>query len=661
MNINTNINTNSITSVNAQFNSTTINNSLKTNGFVNLSNSIVVKNLKTGINNSSPVFNLDVNGDINYTGNLYRNGIVVITETGNSLWNQNTSNLNIWYNNNVGIGNDSPAYILDVTGDTNITGNIFISKSAYISNYINCSDISSSSSITGNSLVINNDSLFYGDVDVSGNITGNNLTLVSDISCDNITCNTCSISDSFIFTNDIIFNGNVSINGYNNILGNLTINSNKFTVNATTGDVYVDKSLTVNSSIYITTSLVVNGTSTLYNTLYVTDIQVSGNIYIQNNATFIGNITANSISSIGNLSVDNGNLLVNTTNQSLTINYNTASTSSTTGALVVNGGVGFGSDLFVSGNIINNGFINTHQINTSDIISSDLTINRDCNLFGNTICNSLYSKNLVIQNNIIALPPNLVIDNNGNINTHGTLIVDDLATFNDDVIINGNITVNGTAFYNSYYTINSYITYGNITASSLFIDNNNFTVNNNIVNIYYSTTSTNYNNGALVVTGGVGVGGNLNINGNLIVNSNVTIDNNLNVNNNLYINGAVSYNSINITSTTNVYNIDDSYSGVFFVIDNPTISNVTQINIISTQIGAVFKFLFNCATNNLKFSVNKNLFGLIINRGIYINIPSSHTIINCNNVFNGDNIEFINVNNNFYVRAESSTNNGFSF
>jgi hypothetical protein len=74
-----------------------------------------------GIGHTAPNYNLDVSGDINFTGDIRKDGVIQIL----GKWSTNNTN-EIYYNlGNVGIGKTNPNHTLDVTGDINFTGHIF--------------------------------------------------------------------------------------------------------------------------------------------------------------------------------------------------------------------------------------------------------------------------------------------------------------------------------------------------------------------------------------------------------------------------------------------------------------------------------------------------------------------------------------------------------
>lgn len=74
---------------------------------------------RVGIGKASPAFNLDVIGNINFTGLLYQGGSQYIS----SQWT--TAGANIYYpSGSVGVNNSSPAFTLDVSGTGRFTGSL---------------------------------------------------------------------------------------------------------------------------------------------------------------------------------------------------------------------------------------------------------------------------------------------------------------------------------------------------------------------------------------------------------------------------------------------------------------------------------------------------------------------------------------------------------
>ena len=70
----------------------------------------ILNNGNIGINDTTPSYELDVNGDINLTGTLYNNGVTIDA----SLWTLNGNDVYSTNSGNVGIGNITPAALLHV-------------------------------------------------------------------------------------------------------------------------------------------------------------------------------------------------------------------------------------------------------------------------------------------------------------------------------------------------------------------------------------------------------------------------------------------------------------------------------------------------------------------------------------------------------------------
>lgn len=107
-----------------------------TNSWTKISSSIIYTNSNVGINTSpSPLYNLDVGGNINFTGNLSKNGIIFNNFSGkfsdldgkpDITWKLDINKTHIYNLNagNVGINKTNPSYNLDVDGNINFTGNL---------------------------------------------------------------------------------------------------------------------------------------------------------------------------------------------------------------------------------------------------------------------------------------------------------------------------------------------------------------------------------------------------------------------------------------------------------------------------------------------------------------------------------------------------------
>src|SRR5210317_1352701 len=76
-----------------------------------------------GIGTTTAAYTLDVDGDINFTGDLYENGSLFV----NTSWNIETSPDALNYTaGNVGIGGVNPSATLEVTGNTHISSNLSV-------------------------------------------------------------------------------------------------------------------------------------------------------------------------------------------------------------------------------------------------------------------------------------------------------------------------------------------------------------------------------------------------------------------------------------------------------------------------------------------------------------------------------------------------------
>ena len=121
------------------YNNETVNSNLTVSGIVTCGSNLTIGgglalSNTTGIVNISssgsylgvgktPAYNLDVNGNVNFTGALTQNG-VAFSSGGGSQWTSSGANVYVGSGSNVGIGKN-PAYALDVVGNVNMTGGIY--------------------------------------------------------------------------------------------------------------------------------------------------------------------------------------------------------------------------------------------------------------------------------------------------------------------------------------------------------------------------------------------------------------------------------------------------------------------------------------------------------------------------------------------------------
>jgi hypothetical protein len=216
----------------------------------------------------------------------------------------------------------------------------------------------------------------------------------------------------------------------------------------------------------------------------------------------------------------------------------TNSTDTSTGALTVAGGVGIGGNLYIGGNgyidgaqIVTSSTVNAFANRTTIIAGTDTAINTSTGNItiwntstletvtgrGATTTNAIY-----VQNNIYG---NAVYDNNNRVVTN---VVPSGSTY----IGVGNLSSSGTTATFTIYNLGvQYVTAGtdvavtgntgsiaiSVTATLQTVTGRGATTDQAIL-ITNGTNSTATTNGALVVSGGIGVGGNGHFGGNLYAN-----------------------------------------------------------------------------------------------------------------------------------------------
>jgi len=275
--------------------------------------------------------------------------------------------------------------------DTSLNGNLTVGKNIVVngtSTFISDSSFNANV-VVRNNLTIQGNLVGFFDTSLNGNLTvGKNMvvngtsTFVSDSSfnANVVVRNNLTIQGNLVGFFDTSFNGNLTVgknvvvNGTSTFISDSSFNANvvvgkNLTIQGNLVGLY-DTSL--NGNLTVGKNVVVNGTST-----FISDSSFNANVVVGRNVTIRGNINALYDSSLnGNLTVGK-NMVINGTSTfisdssfngniniggNLNIYSTTNSINSTTGALIVNGGAGFGGDVYI------NGTINARNLGTNNVV-----------------------------------------------------------------------------------------------------------------------------------------------------------------------------------------------------------------------------------------------------------------------------------------------------
>jgi hypothetical protein len=199
--------------------------SITTLGGVSVNKKLIVSG-NVGVGNANPTYPLDINGNINFTGDLYQNGIIY---SGSSLWQANENNSTYYQTGNVGIGTTNPntLFALDMIGDMQIAGDILPNedsvyslgsetkrfKDLYLAGetiYIGDENISA----TDGSFVFSSSKLNIGGLDIlatSGSIQFGNTVIPTDASSIPFSINSTEDATSLGNSGALIISGGASI------------------------------------------------------------------------------------------------------------------------------------------------------------------------------------------------------------------------------------------------------------------------------------------------------------------------------------------------------------------------------------------------------------------------------------------------------------------
>ncbi len=414
-----------------------------------------VTNGNVGIRTSTPKFEFDVTGNINFTGNLYQNGNIFSGGGGgSSQWINGNGSGNIYYIGNVGINNPSPIYAFDVAGDANIGANVY-GNNFYIRNdcILQAGDFSilngnltvyerfnafGESELTGNLTVYNSDIYNYGNI-----YTYNGLYINKNGALYNLNENPNQhafyaydtvnfMTTLFGGADDTNAVGYIGVGGYGGTLP-LILNPLGGNVGIATG--------TPKAKLHVNGNAIINGNLNIQNgNLFMNRF---GNLGLWTTSPMANlHVNGNSIIT-GNLNVNNGLLWIDTTSNRVGINTtNPQANLEIQGNAIINGNLLVGNgNLFMNrfGNLgisTTNPLANLH-VNGNAIINGNLNI-QNGNLFLNRFGNlGLWTTNPVANLHV-----------NGNTIITGNLNVDNGLVWTDP--INNRVGINNT---NPQYTL----------------------------------------------------------------------------------------------------------------------------------------------------------------------------------------------------------------
>ena len=363
LNVNGNINTSNYYLINNSLiiSSTNLSNSilysnLNTLGvleYLNIVNNLIVDNnllyvdsikKKVGINTNSPLVDLDVNGNVNLSNNLFVDNIINTNKLyvssslityGNTEFNINRNYYTIFGNNSnnkVGINTNNPLAELDVNGNAKISKNLTIGSNIDCLNYVNTINLDVSSYANINNYIFTNNLIISDNATIIGNLyVEYNLISNSDIYCDSTIVSNAIIARNVIYINEIYVSGNVYAYGSNisyfgaNVIGgtnaddiisysNANIINNVNTNNNIVNNMiinYGNTNLCNNANTYLiignnNTKVGINIETPIYELDIKGSANITGNI---NSPNILSNIIISS-SFISNISNINGILIV---------------------------------------------------------------------------------------------------------------------------------------------------------------------------------------------------------------------------------------------------------------------------------------------------------------------------------------------------------------
>ncbi len=491
-------------------------------------------------------------------------------------------------------GNTSIAGTLAVTGATTLSSTLSVTGATTLSSTLavtGATTLSSTLTVTGNT-VLNSNVTMVGAAAASTEVFRiRNSSSVDKFTVDSFNGNTSiagtlGVTGATTLSSTLGVTGNTTLGGTLGLTGNFTINTDKFSVTASSGNTSIAGTLGVTGATTLSSTLAVTGNVTLNSNVTLVGaaaasteffkIQTSTNVdrftvdSFNGNTSIAGTLSvtgATTLSStlgvtgattLGSTLAVTGNFTINTNKFSVTAssgNTSIAGTLSVTGAttlsstLGVTGATTLSSTLSVTGNTTLSGTLS---------VTGDTTLNSNVTMVGAAAASTEVFR---IRNS--SSVDRFTVDSfNGNTTISGTLAVTGATTLSSTLGVTGATTLGSTLAVTGNVTLNSNVTLvgaaaasteffkiqtssavdkftvdsfngntsiagtlavtGATTLSSTLGVTGNFTINTDKFSVTASSGNTSIA-GTLAVTGNTTLSGTLTVTGNTVLNSNVTM------------------------------------------------------------------------------------------------------------------------------------------
>jgi len=455
--------------------------------------------------------NVTLSNNLVTTGNIYSVNVVI------------SDNLHIT-NGNLVVANTLNSTSA-TSGALQINGGVGIQKNLYTSGDINTSgNIYTSGNIdTSGNIIVSGNSLMTSIADISITETPGTFVYVENSGPLQIKGG-AAINKNLYIGEDIWINGDLNLKGQLKLLGDIATLAQVDGINVTTpfqgsSDEDVDYEALSTGSFTTVGGFAVGKNSWLRGNLRVDGID---------GVTITGTIISTSVTT-GALKIAGGIGITGSihTGGNVVVNSTAVSTSPTTGAVQIVGGIGVGGSIHTGGNVVVNS-----TIESTDSSTGALRITGGIGVGG-----SIHTGGIVIVNSIIestsaatgALQIKGGVGIGGNIYTSGNIVVnstiESTSTATGALQIKGGIGLGGSIHTGGIVIVNSMIESTSALTGALQIKGgvgiggNIYTSGNIVVNSTIESTST--ATGALQIKGGIGLGGSIHTGGNIIVNSTI--------------------------------------------------------------------------------------------------------------------------------------------